>query len=142
MHSVPWMSGLVSGLQNRVRRFESARNLHKPSEVRFGWLFCCPKKVRIFWKKARDFFYKSSGPFFKIIGTFFKMALRPPKRCSLNQPPKPFALCLLLSTGIERQDLFTPLFNAHKQKKVVCVCCFQSHFFHFADLILFFTFAI
>ena len=26
---VPWMSGLVSGLQNRVRRFESARNLQK-----------------------------------------------------------------------------------------------------------------
>ena len=26
---VPWMSGLVSGLQNRARRFESARNLHK-----------------------------------------------------------------------------------------------------------------
>ena len=26
---VPWMSGLVSGLQNRVRRFESARNLHQ-----------------------------------------------------------------------------------------------------------------
>ena len=25
---VPWMSGLVSGLQNRVRRFESARNLN------------------------------------------------------------------------------------------------------------------
>ena len=25
--SVPWMSGLVSGLQNRVRRFESARYL-------------------------------------------------------------------------------------------------------------------
>ncbi len=29
---VPWMSGLVSGLQNRVRRFESARYL-KASEV-------------------------------------------------------------------------------------------------------------
>ncbi len=39
MHSVPWMSGLVSGLQNRVRRFESARNLRKPSELLFGWLF-------------------------------------------------------------------------------------------------------
>ena len=26
---VPWMSGLVSGLQNRVRRFESARNLEE-----------------------------------------------------------------------------------------------------------------
>lgn len=25
---VPWMSGLVSGLQNRVRRFESARYLY------------------------------------------------------------------------------------------------------------------
>ena len=29
--SVPWMSGLVSGLQNHVRRFESARNLKKSS---------------------------------------------------------------------------------------------------------------
>ena len=28
-NKVPWMSGLVSGLQNRVRRFESARNLKK-----------------------------------------------------------------------------------------------------------------
>ncbi len=27
-NKVPWMSGLVSGLQNRVRRFESARNLN------------------------------------------------------------------------------------------------------------------
>ena len=26
---VPWMSGLVNGLQNRVRRFESARHLYK-----------------------------------------------------------------------------------------------------------------
>ena len=26
-HTVPWMSGLVSGLQNHVRRFESARYL-------------------------------------------------------------------------------------------------------------------
>ena len=28
-NKVPWMSGLVSGLQNRVRRFESARHLIK-----------------------------------------------------------------------------------------------------------------
>ena len=26
---VPWMSGLVSGLQNRVRQFESARYLEE-----------------------------------------------------------------------------------------------------------------
>ena len=25
---VPWMSGLVNGLQNRPRRFDSARDLH------------------------------------------------------------------------------------------------------------------
>ena len=31
---VPWMSGLVSGLQNRVRRFESARNLQKQERIR------------------------------------------------------------------------------------------------------------
>ena len=31
-NKVPWMSGLVSGLQNRVRRFESARNLKETSE--------------------------------------------------------------------------------------------------------------
>ncbi len=28
---VPWMSGLVNGLQNRLRRFESARHLQKES---------------------------------------------------------------------------------------------------------------
>ena len=31
---VPWMSGLVSGLQNRVRRFESARYLSKSPNIR------------------------------------------------------------------------------------------------------------
>ena len=37
---VPWMSGLVSGLQNRVRRFESARNLQKRKwrVSGFSWL--------------------------------------------------------------------------------------------------------
>ena len=30
---VPWMSGLVSGLQNRVRRFESARNLNFTEKI-------------------------------------------------------------------------------------------------------------
>ncbi len=32
-NKVPWMSGLVSGLQNRVRRFESARNLLITSKI-------------------------------------------------------------------------------------------------------------
>ncbi len=31
--TVPWMSGLVSGLQNRVRRFESARNLQEEGSL-------------------------------------------------------------------------------------------------------------
>ena len=33
MHSVPWMSGLVNGLQNRLRRFESARHLEAKSGI-------------------------------------------------------------------------------------------------------------
>lgn len=32
-NKVPWMSGLVSGLQNRVRRFESARNLQQQNAL-------------------------------------------------------------------------------------------------------------
>ena len=32
-NKVPWMSGLVSGLQNRVRRFESARNFLITSKI-------------------------------------------------------------------------------------------------------------
>ena len=37
---VPWMSGLVSGLQNRVRRFESARYLNKsPNSRRLIFLY-------------------------------------------------------------------------------------------------------
>ena len=39
---VPWMSGLVSGLQNRVRRFESARNLTKPFQMFSGRVFLYP----------------------------------------------------------------------------------------------------
>ncbi len=38
---VPWMSGLVNGLQNRLRRFESARHLESSLEsviVLFGQL--------------------------------------------------------------------------------------------------------
>ncbi len=30
--TVPWMSGLVNGLQNRLRRFESARHLKSSLE--------------------------------------------------------------------------------------------------------------
>jgi len=32
-NKVPWMSGLVSGLQNRVRHFFSARNLLITSKI-------------------------------------------------------------------------------------------------------------
>ena len=35
---VPWMSGLVNGLQNRLRRFESAR--HLLTEQRQAWVDC------------------------------------------------------------------------------------------------------
>ena len=38
---VPWMSGLVSGLQNRVRRFESARNLKKLRDCEAFFVYLC-----------------------------------------------------------------------------------------------------
>ena len=38
---VPWMSGLVNGLQNRQRRFESARHLAREREMTTGsFPFC------------------------------------------------------------------------------------------------------
>gem|GEM_PF-3963878 len=39
------MSGLVSGLQNRVRRFESARNLTESSLPTEGF-FCIKRKLQ------------------------------------------------------------------------------------------------
>ena len=39
---VPWMSGLVNGLQNRLRRFESARHLTRSNQqqlVAFLYLY-------------------------------------------------------------------------------------------------------
>ena len=47
---VPWMSGLVSGLQNRVRQFESARYLdNKIPKLLFY-------KVFRFFFRYREFF--------------------------------------------------------------------------------------
>ena len=36
---VPWMSGLVNGLQNRLQQFESARHLQKESRHNISILF-------------------------------------------------------------------------------------------------------
>ncbi len=46
------MSGLVSGLQNRVRRFESARNLKMPARAGFFYFFflgCSPVVFPPLW---------------------------------------------------------------------------------------------
>ena len=53
---VPWMSGLVSGLQNRVRRFESARNLKVEIQMKSEWLHT----IRSFlYFTEKQFFAKS-----------------------------------------------------------------------------------
>ena len=41
---VPWMSGLVNGLQNRLRRFESARHLLKTQPWGLRFYFLLSKK--------------------------------------------------------------------------------------------------
>ena len=72
---VPWMSGLVSGLQNRVRRFESARNLTNKSSneaIHLRTYFFLQKSYHynsvlfllqqraLFMKKARCYLYNKS----------------------------------------------------------------------------------
>ena len=44
-NKVRWMSGLVTGLQNRLQRFESASDLKKPfyKHLWRGFLFFTPK---------------------------------------------------------------------------------------------------
>lgn len=51
---VPWMSGLVSGLQNHVRQFESARHLFKTKRV-LHWY--CIEKGSIADKAIEPFFF-------------------------------------------------------------------------------------
>ena len=44
---VPWMSGLVNGLQNRLRRFESARHLQRKREqtITCSLFLCMPVQI-------------------------------------------------------------------------------------------------
>ena len=53
--TVPWMSGLVNGLQNRLRRFESARHLRRNSQN--------PDKQRILRVFFLSFFSSFTGTF-------------------------------------------------------------------------------
>lgn len=72
---VPWMSGLVTGLQNRLRRFESARNL-------LGRLHSLPFLFQIN-EKIIQFFYPFallhdeyfSQQFFSCCEFYFKISI-------------------------------------------------------------------
>ena len=44
---VPWMSGLVNGLQNRLQQFESARHLQNKKELDFFQLLFCALKEKL-----------------------------------------------------------------------------------------------
>jgi hypothetical protein len=58
---VPWMSGLVSGLQNRVRRFESARNLQKQERR------CVKMRTFFFYAQSPDFHKQGLCYYLKIL---------------------------------------------------------------------------
>ena len=66
---VPWMSGLVSGLQNRVRRFESARNLTKKRNAKCVSLFLYPLRVLsiLFYPQRKYFNHPLQIWFLRII---------------------------------------------------------------------------
>ncbi len=72
------MSGLVSGLQNRVRRFESARNLQNRTMVSWmsGLVSGLQNHVRRF-ESARDLIKKQNGTtklyyLFRVMEFFYK----------------------------------------------------------------------
>ncbi len=65
---VPWMSGLVSGLQNRVRRFESARNLQK-LEVEKGGLSTPATPLEML----------------RLYSSLYKLYYRHPSACEIKQ---------------------------------------------------------
>ncbi len=46
-NKVPWMSGLVNGLQNRLRRFESARHLIAKESWKLFRLFFLKKTIEM-----------------------------------------------------------------------------------------------
>ena len=60
-NKVPWMSGLVSGLQNRVRRFESARNLQKQERR------CVKMRTFFFYAQSPDFHKQGLCYYLKIL---------------------------------------------------------------------------
>ena len=63
------MSGLVSGLQNRVRRFESARNLKRPFRVSER-PFCIeifPIVLKVINQKSIFFYLRSYFPKISIV---------------------------------------------------------------------------
>ena len=47
---VPWMSGLVNGLQNRLQQFESARHLTKKPEYQHSGFFILLRSTRTEWR--------------------------------------------------------------------------------------------
>ena len=67
---VPWMSGLVNGLQNRLRRFESARHLTKTGSSAKGLpVFLLFIKILLIYVKnitKRKFFRKFSDKMFVV----------------------------------------------------------------------------
>ena len=60
---VPWMSGLVNGLQNRLRRFESARHLRVGirNGSDFIFLLTVHPLFRHYFDNNLIFFEKKSG---------------------------------------------------------------------------------
>ena len=65
-NKVPWMSGLVSGLQNRVRRFESARNLLITSKINMQRR-CVKMRTFFFYAQSPDFHKQGLCYYLKIL---------------------------------------------------------------------------
>ena len=91
-NKVPWMSGLVNGLQNRLRRFESARHLQRKREQTTACsLFFCVCQYK---------FFPAHGPAGVLFGHPPALKggfIRPPNAISITVPllSVPCSACFL-----------------------------------------------
>ena len=86
---VPWMSGLVSGLQNRVRRFESARNLQKRKWIRMKFLihFRFSATYVLYGRSREGWASTPATPLemLRLYSSLYKLYYRHPSACEIKQ---------------------------------------------------------
>ena len=107
---VPWMSGLVNGLQNRLRRFESARHLIKATN-NVGCFFVILSRQLSSTFLYSTFFPSGYPPVhgrFQIMSPIVSIIVSPQSKAQTYRPPTP-------------QQLRTP--TPSRKREGATACC-------------------